>query len=73
MTVLYRQRPTHAEIMAAGQLAHHLGVPHRLLDLTSYGSLLPGSALLDGNAEHQLPLAAEDQRQRWYRFVTPCC
>lgn len=44
--VLYGQRHNR-ELASAAAVANHYGVPFHLLDLTSWGSLLTGSALTD--------------------------
>ena len=46
LSVDYGQR--HAkELDAAAAIAHHYGVPHKVLDLTGWGELLTGSSLTD--------------------------
>ena len=50
LSVNYGQR--HAvELEAAKAVAEHYGVPHFVLDLTSWGSLLSGSALTDASVD----------------------
>lgn len=50
VSVDYGQR--HArELQAASEVAAHYGVPHQVLDLSSWGRGLPGSALTDEGVE----------------------
>lgn len=50
LAVNYGQRHVR-ELDAAGAIAARYAVPHHLLDFTSWGSLLAGSALTDGSVE----------------------
>lgn len=50
LSVSYGQRHT-SELIAASSLAKHYRVPHRVLDMTGWGELLPGSALTDSSVD----------------------
>ena len=47
LSVNYGQRHRDAELAAARAVAEHYAVPHDVLDLSSWGRLIPGSALTD--------------------------